>query len=86
MPYRGQSNKAIRAWHTWAAVFGRDATFESICEFAVWTGDPPSDIRSSIINVNNPEVMKKIEAILGPNGHTLLKMWKAQQDGSICNE
>lgn len=81
MPYKGMRDRGIQAWHRWAAVFEQDGSRESLFKFAEWTGDAASPARDIIINVNNPEVMKKIDIILGPNGYTMLKMWKAQQDG-----
>lgn len=81
------TKETINAWKLWAKVFGQNENYASLHAFARWTGDPyptEGDLRDIIVNTNNPEVMKKIEAILGPNGHTLLKMWKAQQDGKIC--
>lgn len=79
---------AIAACRKWLEVFRPGDHFCSIHihEFAAFTGDPTTSERNFIINIENPEVMKIVDIILGPNGYTLLKMWKAQQDGSICNE
>lgn len=79
---RSLRNDMFMAFHKWEKVFeiegGRDA--ENLIKFAEFTGDPfHEDKRNMYVNTENPEVMEKVDLINGPNGYTLLKMWKHQQ-------
>lgn len=46
--------------------------------FAVFLGDPYDGLRPFIVNPHNPDVVNKIELILGDNGVAILKMMEAK--------
>lgn len=80
MSERDRNQRAIAACQLWCKAFDRDWDNDGVFAFARWTGDPMGPDRGYIINIYNPEVMKKVDIILGPNGYAMLKMWKAQAD------
>lgn len=82
-------NKMHAAFTLWRSTFKYDKTYVTLQAFAAFLGDPfnPYDAKrqNMIVNIDNPEVMKKIDIILGPNGLTILKMWKIQQESDNEN-
>lgn len=69
---------ALAAWVKWATVIGCPTDADSLYKFSEFIGDPCKGERRYIINIENPEIVKRIILINGPNGHALLKMWIAQ--------
>jgi hypothetical protein len=81
------AQEAFAAYEIWAKVFNKPTgrQIDVMDEFAEFLGDPRGGHRSFadqqiIINTNNPEVMDKVRKINGPNGYTVLKMMKAQDE------
>lgn len=67
--------RALQALDLWKAEVGWQSNdYEAVFAFAAALGDPYEVGRDQIINTDNPEVMRKIDMILGPNGTTLLKV------------
>jgi len=77
---KSKNNDVIKAWKLWSQVYlgVKYSHIQSLIVFAKFTGDPYDHERANYINIHNPEVMRKINLINGPNGLALLKMWKAQ--------
>lgn len=85
--------KAFAAYDLWYKAGEEADSYRSIVsqdKFSMFLGDPRGPHRARqdddrLINIYNPEVMKKIDLILGPNGYALLKMWKAQMpEAAAC--
>jgi hypothetical protein len=83
---RNDLQRAFAAYDLWYKAGEETDSYRSIVsqdKFSMFLGDPRGPHRAQehvdrLINIYNPEVMKKINLILGPNGYALLKMWKAQ--------
>lgn len=80
------NSKAIDAYKIWAEVQTEKMADSSIFKFAEFLGDAFGDHRKNkaarlaVVNIYNPEVMEKVEKILGPHGKTYIKIMEAQQD------
>lgn len=74
-----KNQQAVSAWGKWARVLDQPTNIKSMYRFTEFLGHPHKDGCRYVIDIDNPEVMKKVELILGPNGHTLLKMWAIQR-------
>ena len=72
--------RASKAFHMYRKVFNSPSFAEGMVQFAAFLGDPYDGERTAYVNIHNPDVLNKIDMILGPHGMTILKMWKAQQE------
>lgn len=83
MPYIFEDDKAaIAAGDKWATMAGVLKDRNHMYAFAAWLGDPfhPDSGRDKIVDMDKPEIRRKVELINGPNGHTILKMFEAQNE------
>ncbi len=80
---RQLDDMAVVACRAWAKVFASDKTpsYLTMLSFAEFLGCPyQSGLRDKIVDMHDPEILRKVQNILGPNGYTYLKMLKAQQE------
>lgn len=77
--YMSSTYKAIHACDLWKSeVKWQGSDREAVFAFAKALGEPYVVGRSNIIDTDNPEVMRKLDMILGPNGATILKVMVIQ--------
>ena len=58
----------------WLECFGYDDSLSAKYAFATFLGYPYKINQENIVDTNNPEVIRLIDLINGPNGITILKM------------
>lgn len=86
-PYTPKPNLndlAVEAAKVWAVVIkGRELYTgpNDMMDFATFLGDPHYPKRGYIVNVDNPVVVDRLKKIVGPHGHTFLKIIEAQNSG-----
>lgn len=87
MASREETNRMFKAFNRYLKVYGLqdDDDITRLKKFAEFTGDPFNGDRGILVNTDNPKVMAKVDLILGPNGYTLLKMWKIQNDADTLS-
>ncbi len=69
---------ALKRWMEICEV--QDRGTGNLYAFATFLGHPFDGKTSYIINLENPEVARKIKLINGPDGDTILKMMKIQKE------